>query len=294
MQTFGAYLMFIKPYRNLLLNDAVKSHAEWLRKDMELAPQALLKSFSDHVESIESNTIQYHIAPVLKQVISGKKPTDVSLQFRGSSDFILRDLAFGETIVKSIMAKINKPNINDAVDVFFEKINSMYLFLHEVDNRDFGRDYSNYHKSFVIGFKPDALSIDDIEYIDVFLDTKHDAIPTNKQLSLCPEVVDRVGVSLRFYLNENISSFRTHQETVNCSSMGEGSQYNTITDTSMAFCTTYTLNSKEYHFEMNINYIDCVVVKYIEAYQDLLSQRLGYAPAVIDRAILKVIDMIVI
>lgn len=64
--------MFIKPYRNLLLNDPIKSHAEWLRKDMELAPQALLKSFSAHVEGIESDTIQYHLAPVFRQVISGK------------------------------------------------------------------------------------------------------------------------------------------------------------------------------------------------------------------------------
>lgn len=286
--------MFIKPYRNLLLNDAVKSHAEWLRKDMELAPPQLLKSFAAHVEGIESNTIKYHITPVFKQVVSGKKPTDVSLQFRGSSDFILRDLAFGETIVKSIMAKINKPNINDAVDVFFEKINSIYLFLHEIDNRGFGRSYMNYHKSFVIGLKPDSLSLDDIEYIDVFLDSKHDAIPTTKQLTLCPEVVGRVGVSLRFYLNQERSSFRTQQETFNCSSMGDGTQYNTITDTAQAFSTTYILQSQEYYFEMDINDIDGAIIKYIEAHQDLLSQRLGYVPETIDRDILKVIDMIVI
>lgn len=286
--------MFIKPYRNLLLNDPIKSHAEWLRKDMESAPKLLLKSFTAHVEGIESDTIQYHLAPVFKQVISGKKPADVSLQFSGSADFILRDLAFGETIVKSVMSKTNKPNINDAADIFFEKINSIYLFLHGIDNRSFGRDYMTYHKSFVIGLNPNALSIDDIAYVDVFLDTKHDAIPTTKQLNLCPEVVSRVGVSLRFYLNENRSSFRTKQETINCSSVGEGKYYNTITDTSTAFCTTYTLNSKEYHFEMNINDIDGVIVKYIEAHKELLSQRLGYAPDFIDRDILNVIDMIVI
>lgn len=286
--------MFIKPYRNLLLNDPVKSHAEWLRKDMELAPKKLLQSFTSHVESIESDTIQYHLAPVFKQVISGKKPADVSLQFSGSSVFILRDLAFGETIVKSIMAKINKPNINDAVDVFFEKINSIYLFLHEIDNRSFGRAYMNYHKSFVLGFKADALSINDIEYVDVFLDTKHDAIPTTKQLSLCPEVVNRVGVSLRFYLNQREASFRNINETVNCSSTGYGSKYNTIADDSKSFNMTYALDSQEYYFEMDINDIDGAIIKYIEAHKELLSKRLGYVPNVIDRDILKVVDMIVI
>lgn len=286
--------MFIKPYRNLLLNDPVKSHAEWLRKDMESAPQALLQSFKDHVEDIESDTIQYHLTPVFKQVISGKKPADVSLQFSGSSDFILRDLAFGETIVKSIMSKSNKLNINDYVDIFFSKINAIFSFLHGIDNRKFGRAYMNYHKSFVLGFKPDALSIDDIEFIDVLLDSKHDAIPTNKQLSLCPEVVCRVGVSLRFYLNQNTSSFRTQQETINCSSMGYGSKHNTITDNSNSFNMTYVLDSQEYYFEMDINDIDGAIIKYIEAHQELLSQRLGYTPVVIDRDILRVIDMIVI
>lgn len=152
----------------------------------------------------------------------------------------------------------------------------------------------NYHKSFVLGFKTDALSIDDIEYIDVLLDSKHDAIPTNKQLSLCPEVVGRVGVSLRFYLNQNTSSFRTQQETINCSSMGYGSKYNTITDNSNSFNMTYALDSQEYYFEMAINDIDGAIIKYIEAHQDLLSQRLGYVPKTIDRDILNVIDMIVI
>ena len=285
--------MFIKPYRHLLFDNSIKSHEAWLQKDMEAAPQELLQSFVSHVEAIKSDTIQYFIRPVLKQMVSGSKPTNVSLQFSGTKEFILRDLAFGETIVKSLLGKKLDKEINEYINIFFDKLNTVDYFLNGTHNRDFNKNYMRYHKSFVVGLKPQATSIDDIEYVDVFFDDKHDAIPTNKKLSLCPECVTRKGIALRFYLQSAAASFRTKTETVNCSSVGDGSQYNTITDVS-GFNSTYILTSTEYYFDMDINDMDNVMISYIEGHKDLLSNRLGYMPDIIDKDILKVIDMVVI
>ena len=286
--------MFIKPYRHLLFDDSLKSHTAWLQKDMATAPQELLQSFVSHVEAIESDTIQYFVRPVLKQMASGSKHTDVSLQFSGTPEFILRDLAFGETIVKSLLAKKLGKEINEYINIFFDKLNTVDYFLNGTYNRDFNKNYMRYHKSFVVGFKPQATSMDDIEYVDVFFDDKHDAIPTNKKLSACPECVTRKGIALRFYLQSAVASFRTKKETVNCSSVGDGSQYNTITDISGAFHSTYILTSTEYYFDMDINDMDNVMISYIENHKDLLANRLGYMPDIIDKDVLKVIDMVVI
>ena len=285
--------MFIKPYRHLLFDNSIKSHEAWLQKDMEAAPQELLQSFVSHVEAIKSDTIQYFVRTVLKQMVSGVKHTDVSLQFSGTQEFILRDLAFGETIVKSLLAKKLDKEINEYINIFFDRLDTVDYFLNGTHNRDFNKNYMRYHKSFVVGLKPQATSIDDIEYVDVFFDDKHDAIPTNKKLSLCPECVTRKGIALRFYLQSSAASFRTKTETVNCSSVGDGSQYNTITDVS-GFNSTYILTSTEYYFDMDINDMDNVMISYIEDHKDLLSNRLGYMPDIIDKDILKVIDMVVI
>ena len=286
--------MFLKPYRHLLLDESIKSHEAWLLKDMEEAPQNLLQSFITHVEAIPSDTIQYFVRPALKQMVSGKKPTDISLQFSGYHDFILRDLAFGETIVKSLLSKHIDKEINEYINIFFDKLNNVDYFLNGTYNRDFNKNNMHYHKSFVVGLNQKATSIDDIEYIDVFFDSKHDAIPTSKKLSLCPECVSRKGIALRFNLKSTPSSFRTNEETVNCSSVGDGSQYNTITDCSGAFHSPYILNSTEYYFDMYINDIDNVMISYLETHKDVLAQRLGYIPDAIDKDILKVIDMVVI
>jgi hypothetical protein len=45
---------------------------------------------------------------------------------------------------------------------------------------------------------------------------------------------------------------------------------------------------------MDINDMDNVMISYIEDHKDLLANRLGYMPDIIDKDVLKVIDMVVI
>lgn len=291
--------MFIKPYRNLLFDNSIKSHEAWLQKDIAAAPPYIMTSLLEHVANIKSDSIRYQLSPVLRQPVTGEKAAAVSFKIAGSVDFILRDLAFGETIVKTLLEQQSFDDLNNAIKSFFDKLVSIDYFLHGRINSNFDKTYLNvnkrYHQSFVIGLIAEASSIHDIEYVDIFFDDNHDIIPTNKKMSLCPEVVSRIGISLRFYLKPVEASFKLDHETVNCSSVGDDNHiYNTITDTSHIMRTTFEANSTEYYFEAYYKDIDSVLIKYLESKKDKLSARLGYEPEVIDKDILKVIDMVVI
>ena len=292
--------MFLKPYRSLLLDDPTKSHYAWLQKDIEQAPQTIVTSLTQHVENIESKLVEYHVAPSLKLVVSSEKPPDVSFKFSGKSDFIFRDLAFGIAIVKTLLDKQNFINFFETIKVFFDKLLIIDSFLNNQVNKDFERFYipahvRSYHQSFVIGLKPEASTIHDIEYVDIFLDDNHAIIPTKKPLNLCPEVVNRTGISIRFYLNPVEALFKLQNETVNCSSVGDDNYiYNTITDNSHIMRTTFVANSTEYYFETYYKDIDSVLIKYLESYKEKLTARLGYEPEVINKDILNIIDMVAI
>lgn len=291
--------MFLKPYRTLLLDNSIKSHKAWLDKDIASVPTYIMTSLLEHVDNIKSDSVRYHVAPVLKQVLSQKKPPDLSFKISGMANFMLRDLAFGETIVKSLLEKQMFENFDNAIKSFFDRLLSVDHFLNGRINRDFDRTYMEgnvrYHKSFVIGLTEDARSIHDIEYIDIFFDDNHAIIPTTKQISLCPEVVSRTGISLRFYIKPVSASFKLERESVNCSSVGDDNYlYNTIIDKSHIMKTTFITNSIEYYFETYYKDIDSVLIKYLENHKEKLNARLGYEPSVIDEDLLKVIDMIVI
>lgn len=288
--------MFIKPYRSLLLDNSIKSHTAWLDKDIASVPPYIMTSLLEHVDNIKSDSIRYHITPVLKQLVSRKKPPDVSFKIAGTADFMLRDLAFGETIVKSLLEKQMFDDFDDAIKSFFDRLLSIDHFLNGRINRDFDRTYMEgnvrYHKSFVIGLIEEASSVHDIEYVDIFFDDQHGIIPTTKPLNLCPEVVSRTGISLRFYLNPADALFKLERETVNCSSVGDDDYiYNTITDNSGIMRTTFITNSTEYYFETYYKDIDSVLIKYLENQKEKLTARLGYEPRLIDKDILKVIEM---
>lgn len=290
--------MFIKPYRERFLDDPTKNHEAWLQKDINKAPHNIVTSLKDHVENIKSDRIEYHIAPALKPVIGSQKPADVSFKFVGESDFILRDLAFGNAIVKTLLDKQGFNDFYETIKIFFNKLLSIDYFLNGTMNNDFERIYIDahpisYHKSFVIGLNPEASTIHDIEYVDIFFDDYHDIIPTNQALSLCPEFVARTGISLRVYLKPTDALFKIEKESVNCSSVDDG-LYNTINDTSKFMRTTFIANSLEYYFETYYKDIDSVLIKYLESYKEKLTSRLGYEPEVINKDILKVIDMIAI
>jgi hypothetical protein len=291
--------MFIKPYRPLLLDNSIKSHKAWLDKDIASVPPYIMTSLLEHVDNIKSDSIRYHITPVLKQLVSRKKPPDVSFKIAGTPDFMLRDLAFGETIVKSLLEKQMFDDFDDAIKSFFDRLLSIDHFLNGRINRDFDRTYMEgnvrYHKSFVIGLIEEASSVHDIEYVDIFFDDQHGIIPTTKPLNLCPEVVSRTGISLRFYLSPADALFKLERETVNCSSVGDDDYiYNTITDHSAIMRTTFITNSTEYYFETYYKDIDSILIKYLENHKEKLTARLGYEPRVIDKDILKVIEMAVI
>lgn len=290
--------MFIKPYRSLLLEDPTKSHYAWLEKDIEQAPQNILTSLTEHVDNIQSDRIGYHLAPSLKLVISGEKLPDISFKFSGKADFIFRDLAFGVAIVKTLLDKQKFHNFFETIKVFFDKLLIIDYFLHNKVNNDFERVYipahvCSYHQSFVIGLNPQASSIHDIEYVDIFFDDNHTIIPTEKSLSLCPEMTSRTGISLRFYLKPTDALFNIKKEIVNCSSVDDV-LYNTINDSSKLMRTTFMTNSMEYYFETYYKDIDSLLIKYLENHKDQLATRLGYTPDTIDKDILKIIDMVAI
>lgn len=64
--------MFLKPYRTLLLDNSIKSHEAWLDKDIASVPTYIMTSLLEHVDNIKSDSVRYHVAPVLKQVLSQK------------------------------------------------------------------------------------------------------------------------------------------------------------------------------------------------------------------------------
>lgn len=283
--------MFIKPYRLSLSDDAHKSSEAWLMKDMDAAPPHILESLTSHVDSIVSDrNITYFITPVFRQIISRIKPPHVSFKYSNSADFIFRDLAFGETITKSMLAVQLFNHLDDALHHFFNKLLSIDYFLTGQIQHAFDRTYMDsnvrFHKSFIVGLNSDAKSVHDIDYVDILFDDQPDIMPTDKSPNLCPELVKRIGISLRFYLQPNDASFKTVQENVNCISVRD--------EASILMNPVFNVNSMEYYFETYYQDIDSVLIQYLNANKELLANRLGYEPNIIDKNVLNVIDMITI
>lgn len=292
--------MFLKPYRTLLTRDPEDSKQAWFRQDMEIAPINIINSLRTHLKTISSDVIEYHLAPIKRNIVSGKMPANISFKYADSESFILRDLAFADTIANSFLTKHISETVDEYIQVFFNRLKHIDYFLTANKNPDFNRKAyhgeERYHKSLVINLNKDAATVHDIDYIDIFLDDQHDVIPTNVKRSLCPEIVQRVGIALRIYTTLVESSFEIQKESsVNCSTVGnDGSLYNTISETSKYVNTTFDLASKEYYFKHYCQDMDSVFVEYLKYHKDLLIKKLGYEPTVIDKNTLNLIDMIVI
>lgn len=291
--------MFLKPYRTLIAKDAEDSQQAWFQQDMKAAPLHIISSLNEHLKTIQSNNIEYHLTPVRINGVTGKKPSDVSFKYSGCDNFILRDLAFGTTITNSLLNFYTDMDIDQYIQLFFKRMINIDYFLKGINNPDFNRvryhGESRYHQSFIIGLQEDAKSIYDIEYIEIFLDDLHDIIPTNVKMSLCPEVIQRVGISFKVYMNPINASFEKIKETINCSNICcDGSRYNTINETSRHMATTFDVNSVEYCFQHQVNDINNAFVSYLSANKDLLVKRLGYNIDSVDINTLNLVDMIIV
>lgn len=282
--------MFLKTHRNPLHSNPANSAEAWLDKDIAASPLHLFESLRNHVKCIKSDHIEYFITPVRKLIVGGQMPPDVSFKFSSSNDFIFRDLAFGDTIVESILNINNINNSKDTVKCFFDKLLHVDHFLNGKMNRNFDKVYeqmnSRYCKSFVINLNNDAKTIYDIDYLDIFFDDKKDIMPASKVDNLCPELISRTGIAIRLNFNSDNALFDLKNERVMCKHTSD------IAGTFLR--SSFCVDSSEYYFEAPYNNFDLAIVEYIKYYKERLINVLGHEPALINQETLKVVEMVMI
>jgi hypothetical protein len=282
--------MFLKPHREPLHSDSIKSAEAWLVNDIESAPLNISESLREHVKGIKSDHIEYFITPVRKSIVGGTTPPDVSFKFSSANDFIFRDLAFGDAIVESILTINNIHNSKETVKYFFDKLLHVDHFLNGKLNRNFDQIYersnSPYCKSFVLNLNDNAKTIYDIDYLDIFFDDRKDIVPTCKVNNLCPELISRNGIALRLNFNSDNNLFDLKNERVMCQNASSISE--------AVLRPSFCVDSSEYYFEAPYNNIDLAIVQYIKFYKEKLTNVLGQEPAVIDQNTLKLVEMVMI
>lgn len=286
--------MFIKPYRSPVSSNSEINRKKLFEKDLWFAPEEFAISLRLHYLEHQSK----QLVPILRNA------TGVSFQYSNSFDYIIRDIGYASFLIKTLLDPKFKKGFNHTVDSIFQKMDTIDKFLMPPDLQNSTismlldlNNKTDYDKSIVIGLKPDSQTIYDIEYIDIFYDTKSDAVVCNKILSKRKEIerISRVGVSLRLYLEQDKSDFSIVKETHNCVlSDDDGNSLSMIRDASNVLCSQYVLDSTEYNFVANPNHVDNLAIRYLEKKIKLLSKRLGYTVDVINKDILDLIDMSII
>lgn len=279
--------MFIKPYRVPVSRTSEENRAILFREDLTSMPAGIWISLLDHYSQTNAQ---------LKHIL--RTATGISFQYSDSSDYLIRDIGYATHLISSLLDSKFSGGFNNKVDSIFKRIGTIEKFLNNSpDNLSifFERNNkTNYDKSIVIGLKPYTDSIHDIEYVDIFYDTKSDAVICNKPFSKkeSPETLLRIGISLRVYINKRTSSFLVNKELHNCVSSGDDGQYDTIIkDATNVYYSQFILDSTEYQFTTHCDNIDDLVISYLEGNLELLSKRMGYSITKVTNKILNVIDM---
>lgn len=282
--------MFIKPYRIPVSTNSEQNRKILFREDLTAMPEGVWQSLTDHYRDLNMQLV-----PVLR------KATGISFKYSGSYDYLIRDIGYSTHLIKSLLDTKFKNGFNNTTEAIFQRIEAVNKFITNVPRNS--NNYSilldlnnktNYDKSIVIGLKPYTDSIHDIEYVDIFYDTKSDAVVCNKPFNgkITPDTLLRVGISLRVYLEDNKTSFSILKELNNCVSSGNDGEHNTIIkDATKFYYSQFILDSTEYHFTMHCDNIDDLVIAYLEGHLELLSQRMGHSITKVTREILDVVDM---
>lgn len=282
--------MFIKPYRIPVSTNSEQNRKILFQKDLTAMPEGIWQSLTDHYRDLNMQLV-----PVLR------KATGISFQYSGSYDYLIRDIGYSTHLIKSLLDSKFKQGFNNTTEVIFQRIAAVNKFITNVSSNN--NSYSmlldlnnktNYDKSIVIGLKSYTDSIHDIEYVDIFYDTNSDVVICNKPFSkkADPETLQRVGISLRVYLEDKKSSYSVLEELKNCVSSGDDGEHHTqIKDATNVYYSQFILKSTEYHFSCHCDNIDDLIIAYLEGHLELLSNRMGYPVTKVTKEILDVIEM---
>jgi hypothetical protein len=282
--------MFIKPYRIPVSTNSAQNRKILFQKDLTAMPEGIWQSLTDHYRDLNMQLV-----PVLR------KATGISFQYSGSYDYLIRDIGYSTHLIKSLLDSKFKQGFNNKTESIFQRISAVNKFITNVSSTN--NSYSmlldlnnktNYDKSIVIGLKPYTDSIHDIEYVDIFYDTNSDVVICNKPFSkkADPETLQRVGISLRVYLEDKKSSYSVLEELTNCVYSGDDGEHHTqIKDATNVYYSQFILESTEYHFSCHCDNIDDLIIAYLEGHLELLSNRMGYPVTTVTKEILDVIDM---
>jgi hypothetical protein len=277
--------MFIKPNREPIDgyfgNNQDLLGRSYLQRDIRDAPKGIIRSLKKHCAEHHIN-----IVPVIN------KSVGISFQFSGHSDFIVRDIGYSSLLVKTLLDLKFENGFYSTVESICKKLSLIEHFIYsekpaffsEVMTTSFANGYS---RSIVVGLKKGTSSIQDIEYVDIYFDSKPDVVPIHSTASTknktmyyreTKEVkeVKRTGLSLRLYLTPTPATYHLEREFQHCTS---------------TYGDVVKVDSYERHLSLYYCDIDSLAIKYIEYNKPELEQRLGFSISVVDKDILNVVEM---
>lgn len=277
--------MFIKPNREPI-DDYFANNQELLvrsclQREMRDAPKSIIKSLKKHCSEHNIN-----IVPVIN------KSVGISFQFSGHSDFIVRDIGYSSLLVKTLLDLKFENGFYSTIRSICKKLSIIEHFIYsdkpaffsEVMTTSFANGYS---RSIVVGLKKKTSSIHDIEYVDIYFDSKPDVVPIHSTASTknttmyyreTKEIkeVKRTGLSLRLYLTPVPATYHLQREFQHCSS---------------TYGDVVKVDSYERHLALYYRDIDSILIQYLEYNRPALEQRLGHGITVVDKDIFNIVEM---
>lgn len=288
--------MFVKTYR------PSRQHSFWLKRDLNTAPQAFVKSLKSHYSRFDISLI-----PVLYNA------TSVSFQYADSHDYIVRDTGYASLIMTSLLDVKIKGGFMNKIDSVVDNLSKIETFM-GVEDGDRGLFYdlknrTSYNRSIIIGLSKDSDSIDDIEYIEICYDSNPNVIVSNRPLekkfpvktkrtgvAIKLEDFDfeknkrtRTGVKLRLYLKPEKASYTICTERFNCIDTDNITKYE---DVSLRNSSDYILDSTEHHLNFYYADVEGALLQFLDLNRERLSPKFGYSVNSVDKDTLKLIEMV--
>lgn len=279
--------MFIKPYRPPVCEFSMENRNLLLEQDLKNAPAYLVNALQGYFKDKK-------ISAVIHAGMS------VSFQYSNSTDYLIRDVGHSSLLLKELLDKKFSQGYQNQLDSYTSQLLAIDNLLNpEIPSIFNGMEQNRteYRKSIVVGLDPFSDNIEDIDYVDMFYDTKPDlfVIESTSAIKVGVKHINRTGISFRIFMQKQTARFSLNTEIHRCVETGDtGIRGSKVVDSTKSRLFRYAVASKEFKFEFCYDDFESSLIIYLNTQKEKISKLLGHEVKVVDKQVLDLINMIII
>lgn len=279
--------MFIKPYRPPVCDFSMENRKLLLEQDLKQAPAYLVNALQGYFK-------EQKISAVIHAGMS------VSFQYSDSTDYLIRDVGYSSLLLKELLDKKFSQGYQKQLDSYTSQLLTIDNLLNPEMTSIFNgmeQNRTDYRKSIVVGLDPLSDNIEDIDYVDMFYDTKPDLFVVESTAAIKAGVthIKRTGISFRIFMQKQTARFSLNTEVHRCVETGDtGIRDSKVVDSTKSRLFRYTVDSKEFKFEFCYDDFESSLIIYLNTQKEKISKLLGHEVKVVDKQVLDLLNMIII